>query len=595
MKSILENLYVYGDTCNVYVIKNGESAVLIDFGSGDVLQHLEKIGVEKVTDVLVTHHHRDQAQGLEKAVEMGANIWVPHAEQDLFKEVDGYWQGREIYNNYNMREDRFSILNSIPITGTLKDYRRYQFGNCEFTVLPTPGHTIGSISLLGEIDGNRIAFTGDLISAPGKVWSLAGTQWSYNGAEGVPYSILSLLSLKEKNPSYLLPSHGETMENPDHAIDLLVANLQRLLKFRKHNLNLLNLREKPYKNITEHFLRNRTCWANSYVLLSESGKALIIDFGYDFMAGMPLGWDRASRRPWLYTIDRLKKDYGVEKIDVALPTHFHDDHVAGLNVLRDVEGTEVWAAENFSEILENPDDYDLPCIWYDPIKVDRKIPLEKTFQWEEYEFSLYEQSGHTLYAVAIAFEADGKRILAIGDQYQDTGTNYVYKNGFRAWDYQDSAKLYNQLKPDLIVSGHSEPIWVTDEILSELSETGEKLEQIHRDLLPEEIVNLRADGSVAYLTPYQNYVSPNQAFTITVTVKNPYTDEKNARVALEIPSGWQVSESIKELNVTGGSTGTATFSVTASGTSVRRARIAADVTLGNQKFGQQAEALVTVS
>lgn len=594
MQKILENLYAYKDTCNVYVVKNGDRAVLVDFGSGEVLQHLKELGIEEVTDVLLTHHHRDQAQGLKKAVEAGVNIWVPHTEQDLFKDVDGHWQGREIYNNYNMREDRFSILQSVPISGTLEDYRDYSFANQDFTVLPTPGHTIGSISLCSQIDGNRVVFTGDLIFAPGKVWSMAGTQWSYNGAEGVPYTILSLLSLKEKQPSCLLPSHGEVMKDPAHAIDLLVERLQSLLKFRKHNLNLLKLREKPFVNITPHFLRNRTCWANSYVLLSESGKALVIDYGYDFMAGMPLGWDRASRRPWLYNIDRLKKDYGVEKIDVVLPTHFHDDHVAGLNLLRDVEGTEVWAAENFSEILENPDDYDLPCIWYDPIIVDRKMPLEKTFRWEEYEFTLYEQSGHTLYAVAISFEADGKRILAIGDQYQDTDTNYVYKNGFRAWDYQDSAALYNRLKPDLIVSGHSEPLTVTDEILEEITETGEKLEQMHRDLLPEEIINLRADGSAATLTPYQNQVVKGETFTVTAEVRNPYSDEKDVRVSLEAPSGWQVSESMKILTVTGLGTGTAKFTVKPAEVPVRRARIAADVVIGDQKFGQQAEALVTV-
>ncbi|HEX6923484.1 MAG TPA: MBL fold metallo-hydrolase [Bacillales bacterium] len=596
MHKVLENLYVYEDTCNVYVVKKDESAVLIDFGSGAVLEHLEEIGVKQVTDILLTHHHRDQAQGLERAVQTGISIWVPHTEQDLFKDVDAHWQSREIYNNYNMRQDRFSILHSIPISGTLKDYSTNTFGGYEFTVFPTPGHTIGSITLLMEIGGEQIAFTGDLISAPGKVWSLSTTQWTYNGAEGIAYSVLSLLSLKEKKLSFIFPSHGRTMDEPNNAIDLLVERLNRLLAHRKQFSNLLDTRENPYEKLTPHLLRNRTSWAHSYVLISKSGKALVIDYGYDFMTGLASGADRASRRPWLYTIEKLKKDYGIEKVDVALLTHFHDDHVAGLNVLRDVEGTEVWAAENFSDILENPDDYDLPCIWYDPIKVDRKLPLQKAFRWEEYEFTLYEQSGHTLYAVAIDFVVDGRRVLAIGDQYQDTeANNYVYKNGFRAWDFQDSADLYNELKPDLLISGHSEPIWMNEEILKDLSEKGKELEQIHRALLPEEIVEFQGDGSAAYFTPYQNYVGREETFTLTATVKNPYENQEIVTIVLSFPTGWKVWNDVKQVSIDGKGKGEVTFTITAPDADERRARFAADITIGDKKFGQQAEALVTVS
>ena len=59
---ITDQLYLFHDTCNVYVLCTGREALLVDFGSGDVLDHLAEIGVEQVTDVLMTHHHRDQGQ-----------------------------------------------------------------------------------------------------------------------------------------------------------------------------------------------------------------------------------------------------------------------------------------------------------------------------------------------------------------------------------------------------------------------------------------------------------------------------------------------------------------------------------------------------
>src|SRR5215207_4502723 len=195
---IADQIPLFRDTCNVYVLCSGREAVMVDFGSGDVLDHLAEIGVGSVTDVLMTHHHRDQGQGLARAAQAGIRIWVPHTEQDLFHSVDTHWQAREIYNNYNVRQDRFSLLESVPVAATLEDYQVQQFGDHAITVLPTPGHTTGSISLLLETEGRRVLFSGDLITAPGKVVSLSATQWTYNGAEGVAAGLASLLDLQDR-------------------------------------------------------------------------------------------------------------------------------------------------------------------------------------------------------------------------------------------------------------------------------------------------------------------------------------------------------------------------------------------------------------
>src|ERR1051326_2747651 len=94
LEQISENLFLFHDTCNVYMLRSGREAVLIDFGCGDILDHLAEIDVDCVTDVLMTHHHRDQGQGLPRAVEGGIRIWGPHTEQDLFHSVDAHWQAR---------------------------------------------------------------------------------------------------------------------------------------------------------------------------------------------------------------------------------------------------------------------------------------------------------------------------------------------------------------------------------------------------------------------------------------------------------------------------------------------------------------------
>ncbi|MFC4807894.1 MBL fold metallo-hydrolase [Paenibacillus sp. GCM10023250] len=599
LESISEHLYLYEDTCNVYVIRQDNEAVLIDFGSGAVLEELRSIGVERVTDILMTHHHRDQVQGLNRAVAAGARLWVPHHEQDLFTNVDLHWHGREIYNNYDVRQDKFSLLEPVAIAGTFTDHSRHMFGGRAYSIFPTPGHTIGSISILTEVDGKRVAFTGDLIAAPGKVWSMSATQWSYNGCEGVMSTVLSAMDLLGQELQLLLPSHGEVMRDPASALELLTDRMKRLLRLRGQDAGLEEVLNPVFTEITPHLIWNPRSFANTYALLSKSGKALLIDFGYpNVHQTFYAGTDRSSRRPGLRQIEQLKRRYRLKSIDVVIPTHYHDDHVAGLNLLRDVEGAETWVADNFADLLEHPSRYDVPCIWYDPIPVDRRLPLEQPIRWEEYELQLYAQPGHTLYAVAIAFEVDGKKVVAIGDQQGTDGklNNYVYKNKFRTHDYTLSAELYRRLNPDIIVSGHWDPLHVTAEYLDRLARDGEELRALHELLLPLDRIDMGAEGFCAWIKPYQLELKDGEAAEITVDVLNPLAAREKATVTLVAPQGWDVEDNGRQLEIEPKAIEQVRFRLTApAGLSVKRARIAADITVGARRLGQQAEALITVT
>lgn len=596
-QKITDHLYSFTDTCQVYVITDGSSAVLIDFGSGTVLKHLGAIGVRQVTAILITHHHRNQVQGLEKAYAKHIPIYVPHAERELIEDADTMWQRREIYNNYNNRQDRFSILYSVPVTDTLKDYSTLTLGSFTFKIWPTPGHTTGSVTIETAVDGLNAAFTGDLIYAPGKLWSLAATQWTYNGGEGIPYHILSLLFLKERGLNLFLPSHGSPMD-PAEAVDPTVERLAGLLKVRRQNPRLFSLRENPYERISEHLLFNRTSMSDSYVLISDSGKALFLDFGYDFMAGVAAGTDRSSRRPWLYTVKSLFEKYGVQTIDACIPTHYHDDHVAGFNLLRDTYGAKVLCSESFADILAHPNDYDYPCLWYDPIPVDTWLPLMTPFTWEEYELRLHPLSGHTRYAVAIEFCVDGNRVLCTGDQYADEDglfCNYVYKNVFEYDDFVRSAALYREVNPDLILTGHWQYKYRDGDYLDRLAEIGETVSRLHRELLPLEEIAFGSEGFVASMSPYQAEVSRKNPLDVTICVTNPFPEKASIEVRLVLPDGFSAASSpILTWNAGPNETRCGCTTVFAPSVPVRRARIACDIAVNGRNFGQQAEMLVTV-
>jgi glyoxylase-like metal-dependent hydrolase (beta-lactamase superfamily II) len=589
----------FRDTCNVYVLRSGREAVLIDFGSGAVLDELGTLGVDRVTDVLVTHHHRDQVQGLERAVDAGARIWVPPVEHDLIAHVDLHWLSRPIDNDYDLLQDRFSLLDPVPVAGTVDEYRTRRYGDFDVYTLPTPGHTVGSVSYLVKVGGQRLAFSGDLLYGEGKVWSLAATQWTYTEVEGQRATYLSLGVLAQHRPDLLLPSHGDPIIDPAAAVELTQRRLNELIAMRSLDPWDLDMRLRtPWEVLTPHLLRNRTCMANSYVLVSESGAALVVDFGYDLWTGHPLAADRSARRPLLNSFDALKRQYGVERIEAVITTHFHDDHVAGINLLREVEGTEVWSPENIAPILEEPRRYDLPCLWFDPIRVDRRLPFASPFAWHEYELTAYELPGHTLYAAAIAFEVDGRRVLATGDQQADEQgraiLNYQYRNHFRYDDYVRSAELYRSLRPDLIISGHWAPREVDDAYLDELLDGGLRLAELHRELLPVEEVDLGAEGFAARIEPYRSTLRPGEELRLEVFVRNPFGRAETATVRLVVPDGWTAAPESDEVELAEHGEAVVRFVVLPNGGARRRARVAADVTVGAVAFGQQAEALVTV-
>jgi glyoxylase-like metal-dependent hydrolase (beta-lactamase superfamily II) len=586
------------DTCNVWVLRHGRAGVCVDFGSGSVLDRLGELGLDEITDVVVTHHHRDSAQGLARAAAAGARIWVPPFERELFTDAAGFWQRRRLDNTYEVRQEALTLLDSVAIAGTVDEYRARSYGGVELYALPTPGHTMGSVTYLAELDGRRVAFSGDLIHAPGEVWSLAALQWSYTGVEGLASTILSCAMLARRSPDVLYPAHGEPMEEPEAALGETNARLTELMELRRVERDPWDLAgwlEAPWREISPHLLSNRTSISNSYALLSDDGAALLLDFGYDLWTGWMLGGARHQVRPLLESIDALRRDHGVERVDALVTTHFHDDHVAGAELLRAVHGTEVWSPENVAPILESPDRYDLPCLWFDPIPVDRVLPLGEPVGWRGYELTAYALPGHTRYAAAIALDVDGQRVLATGDQQsrEDDGRailNYQYRNRFATDDYVASAALYARLEPDLLLTGHWGAHELSGEQIGALARDGARLEELHRALLPVD----DAEGIYARIVPYRPVVPAGETVTLHVDVRNPLDGTVDATVRLVVPAGWSASPAEGELALAPQEVGRLDFDVTV-GATLGRTPIAAEVTLGELRLGQHAEAVVTVT
>src|SRR4051812_9142265 len=83
---IAAEVFVWTDTCNVYVLRDRNTALLINIGDGSVLDHLSEIGVTQVEWVLFTDHHREQTQGARRLAGTATKIAVPELERELFEQ-----------------------------------------------------------------------------------------------------------------------------------------------------------------------------------------------------------------------------------------------------------------------------------------------------------------------------------------------------------------------------------------------------------------------------------------------------------------------------------------------------------------------------
>jgi glyoxylase-like metal-dependent hydrolase (beta-lactamase superfamily II) len=585
------------DTCNVWVLRRGRDAVCVDFGTGAVLDRLEELGVDRITDVLVTHFHRDGVQGLARANAAGVRVWVPPVERELFTDASGHWARQQVANSYDLRQETLAPFEDVEIAGTVDEYRTRAYGGIDVYTQPTPGHTMGSVTYLVELGGRRVAFSGDLLHAGGRLWSLAATQWSYSGVDGQAATLLSLRILARHRPDAVYPAHGPALEDPETGIAESERRLAELMELRRSEempFAYARWLEAPWRLVLPHLLLNTTSLATSYALLSDDGAALLVDWGYDLWTGWPYGGRRHQTRPLLESIGPLLRDHGVDRVDAVVTTHYHDDHVAGANLLRDVHGVEVWSPENVAPILESPERYDIPCLWFDPVPVDRVLRFGEPVRWHEHELRVHPLPGHTRYAAAIEFEVDGRRVLATGDQQSITAggrmiANYQYRNRFAIDDYLASAALYERLRPDLVLTGHSGAHDLTEPQLERFAADARRISELHRELLPLP----DAEGVFARVAPYRASVEPGGTLELEVELRSPLGEAAQASVSLVVPDGWSVEPADAAAGLEPHGEATVAFRVTA-GETVGRVPVAADVTIGELVLGLHAEALVTV-
>src|SRR5580700_2112827 len=109
--SVEPDIWVYGDSCQVYALRGRNDGWLIfNAGTGQAASRLADLGAVREPAVLLTHHFRDHTAGAAQFRREGARIHAPYWERDHLSGLQPSFRQRETRMQYDMAWDHFAPI-----------------------------------------------------------------------------------------------------------------------------------------------------------------------------------------------------------------------------------------------------------------------------------------------------------------------------------------------------------------------------------------------------------------------------------------------------------------------------------------------------
>ena len=560
------NLFVWTDTCNVYVLRDGDVALLIDLGDGSVLDHLAEIGVKQVEWVLFTHHHREQCQGIDRVDRRLTQLAAPKAEQALFE------QPTEFRKWFPKLDDKFSVYGAsyvrpprkpIPLDQALDPGQTFTWRGREMQCLDTPGHSPGSMTYVMRHNGRAVAFTGGVIHDGAKMSTWFDTEWDYGFAKGIDTLVKSVELLIEQKLDLALPSQGPAISNPQSQLD---AYRQKLVAFRQSYVRGYPVFDSTEKDrdslskptvvplisqVTPHLykLSHKTQGKNFAIIVADSGHGLILDCGL---------FPKAMLEE---IIVGMRAHLGVKEIDAFWISHMHGDHFLLGPELKEKYGAKAWTLDRIVDKCEFPRRYDYAALvsaygdGCDGMKIDKGFRDGETIEWEGYTIHVDWMPGQTEFGNCLWLEIDGKRIAFTGDNLfgnsqdpQQNGHEAVVARNSAIFEegYLLGSKYLKDLKPDIVMGSHSYVMHDPAAFLSRYHDWSKQIIEHYQGLLPDTDYEYGFDPYWVSAYPYRVDFSQADTQTVSVTVRNFRSMPQRHRIALILPPGVTAEPAVLE-------------------------------------------------
>lgn len=503
--------------------------------------------------VLVTHARRDAfALGRGSRAELVA----PEAEAELWERPEEFWKAflEARYHDYAAINTKVPI-EPVRIARKVRDGDRIDWQGLRFEVAATPGWTPGAVSYLVELDGRRVAYTGGLILAGGRLLDLVSLQEAipelklraYHGyAARASQLTASLRRLAAWRPDVLVPAHGEPILEPQAAIEALLARLRRV--FTEHfSTDALRwyFGEEHWRRRAGRLLEGAAPnpmsmaetlplpgWirpiGNSRLIVSESGEAWLVDCGYDKV---------------IEELEELRRQDMITRLAGIFVTHYHDDHTDRVAQCAARFNCPVYAEERQRTVLEQPWRFYLPCLTTEPV---RRIEARRhggRMKWREFELTFLDFPGQTYYHSALLVRRAGNQTVCfIGDSFTPSGLDdYCLRNRCLLGDddgYLRCLRLLEELPPrTFLINQHVEPMFRFSRAQIEFMKASmERRRAAVAELTPWPHPSFAVDDQWVRFDPYE--WSGGAPVRPDVVVLNHAARPLEFELRLKAPEGW---------------------------------------------------------
>ena len=537
-KQVTESLKVIRGPVNGAMIeRNGKILSIYGDPSGKMI---------KADMVLFTHFRRDVIWAGEKLLNSGTKGIAPAGEKAYFLSADSIinrlpeTRYHDYYCQTTKITDRPFKIDRFVSGGDVIEWE-----GIDLKVLSSPGYTRNAVSYIADIDGKKVAFTGDLIYGEGQlidIYSLQDSFKAIGGYHGYATRLGDLISslqfIKAERPDIIIPSRGPVIYDPSSVIDELTERIRRIYS---NYLSISAYRwyfPERMGDLTEHVLgAGRKAepmqyseiirydppeWyrhvSNSNLVIADDSSAFLIDCG--------------TKEAFNGIMD-LVKEGRIKSVDGIFITHYHDDHTDLINDASDKFNCPVYATEELRDILLNPGTYRMPCLTTHPVKnLTIKTDGEKMV-WKDFVLSFYFFPGQTIYHDAVLFSKNGgESVFFIGDSFTPSGIDdYCLLNRNLLHEGEGYSYCLDILKKvpsgTLLANQHVEPLFAfSSQQLEFMKMKLLERNELFADLFPWDDINYGIDEQWATAYPYVQNTTSGSIVVISVKLTNHTEEQK---------------------------------------------------------------------
>jgi hydroxyacylglutathione hydrolase len=162
--------------CHVYLIDGGRELALIDVGAGmgapQIVENVRRDGFDpaRIRHLILTHGHGDHAGGAARMRKLLGEpaIYASGVIADSLRRGDEKAISIDVAKQAGIYPSDY-YLEPFQVDHEIEERATIEVGSLHLTILDTPGHCDGHVSLVMEDGGQTMLFAGDVIFFGGKV------------------------------------------------------------------------------------------------------------------------------------------------------------------------------------------------------------------------------------------------------------------------------------------------------------------------------------------------------------------------------------------------------------------------------------------